>query len=76
MRPVTLNPQNPQSALAEIQRASHENDLAEIAQSFSIIGTVTPTTALNVTSPTLANIANFVATLVQAMQRGGINRTT
>lgn len=36
MRPVTINPHNTIAALAEIERASHENDLAEIAQNFSI----------------------------------------
>lgn len=36
MRPVTLNPHNVTAALAEIDRASHENDLAEIAQNFKI----------------------------------------
>lgn len=36
MRPVTLNPNNPQAALREIERASHEADLTEIAQNFSV----------------------------------------
>lgn len=36
MRPVTINPHDPASALREIQRASHEVDLVEIAQNFSI----------------------------------------
>lgn len=36
MRPVTLNPHDPVSALREIQRASHEADLVEIAQNFSV----------------------------------------
>lgn len=35
MRPVTINPQDPPSALTEIQTASHENDLMEIALNFS-----------------------------------------
>jgi hypothetical protein len=76
MRPVTINPQDPPSALNEIMRASHEADLTEIAQAFTISGTYTQTTTLNLTSPTVANVAAFLATLIAAMQRGGINRTT
>lgn len=36
MRPVTLNNYDPQSALLEIERASHEADLVELAQNFTV----------------------------------------
>lgn len=76
MRPVTINPNNVGAALDEIQRASHEGDLVEIAQNFTITGTLTETTALNVSSPTAANIAAVLGTLITIMQKGGLNRTT
>ncbi len=37
MRPVTINTRDPEQALVEIERASHENDLAEIAQNYPIV---------------------------------------
>jgi hypothetical protein len=76
MRPVTLNPSDPQSALREIETASHENDLVEIAQNFSSTGTLTPTYSINLASPTAANVAAVLATLLEVMQKGGLNRTT
>lgn len=76
MQPVTLNPNDTVSSLREIERASHMNDLAEIAQAFSISGTFSATNTLNLTSPTVANVAAFLATLLEAMQKGGVNRTT
>lgn len=75
MRPVTLNPSDLQGSLREIERASHESDLTEIGKAFSITGTFTPTFTLNVTSPTLANIANVIATLLDTIQKGGTTRT-
>jgi hypothetical protein len=36
MRPVTLNPGDPVSSLREIERASHEGDIVELAQNFSV----------------------------------------
>lgn len=41
MRPVTISPDNVPAALEEIQRASHENDICEIAQNFDVTGTPT-----------------------------------
>jgi hypothetical protein len=76
MGPVTINPNNPAAALVTIQTASHQNDPVEIAQNFSISGTFSPTYALNLTSPTAANIAAVLATLITALQKGGIDRTT
>ncbi len=75
MRPVTLNPNNPTSAFREIQTASHEADVVEIAQNFSFTGTPTSTTNLNVSAPTVANVAAVLATLLQIMQKGGASRT-
>ena len=77
MRPVTINPSDPFSALVEVMRASQENDIVDIAQNFSVdVSNFTPTYTINTTTPTAANIANFLATLITVMQRGGINRTT
>jgi hypothetical protein len=76
MRPVTINPNNVSAALQEIQTASKENDIVEIAKNFSFTGTPTPTFNLNVTAPTLANVVAVLATLLQTMQKGGLNRTT
>jgi len=67
----------------EIQRlfnlifaASRDADLVDIAQAFQIHGTFTPTRNLNVTTPTLANIAAVLATFISDCQSGGANRTT
>lgn len=77
MRPVTLNPNNVAASLNEIQRASHEADLTEIAMTFQTdVASFTPTYTLNTTSPSAANIADFLATLLTAMQKGGVHRTT
>jgi hypothetical protein len=76
MRPVTVDPRNPEAAIRALADATQENDIVDLAQSFSINGTVTPTTTLNVTAPTIANIANFLATFIEAMQRGNLNRST
>lgn len=76
MRPVTLNPRDPVSALQEIERASHENDVLEIAQNFHFDATFTQTLTLAVASPTLANTNAVLASLLQILQRGGLNRTT
>ena len=76
MRPVTINPDNVKAALVEIQSASHDADIVEIAQNFVLSGTLTPTYTLNLTSPTAANIAAVLGTLLLAFQKGGVNRTT
>lgn len=67
----------------EIQRifnlifaASRDADLVDISQAFEITGTFTETRILNVSSPTLANIAAVLATFLADCQRGGQNRTT
>jgi hypothetical protein len=76
MRPVTLNPNNIQASFNELEAASHEGDTVEIAQNFSTTGVLTPTLILNLSAPTAANVAAVLATLLEIMQKGGINRTT
>ncbi len=76
MRPVTLNPQDPEGSFREIENASHENDVVEIAQNITADTSFTATYSLLVGTPTLANTNLVLATLVQMMQKGGLNRTT
>lgn len=76
MRPVTLNPDNPRECFRELERASHEGDLTEIAQNYTLSGTLTPTRTLNLTSPTAANIAAVLGTFISDLKKGGSNRTT
>ena len=60
----------------EIFRASNENDTVDIANAFTVSGTFTATRTLNVTAPTLANVAAVLATLIDDLKRGGTNRNT
>ncbi len=76
MRPVTINPHNVPAALLEIERASHEADTTEMAQNFTFDAAFTQTLQLAVASPTLANTNAVLATLIQILQKGGINRAT
>lgn len=76
MRPVTLNPDNIRAAIVELERASHENDIAEMAQNFSADAAFTETFQVNTTTPTAANVALVLATLISVLQKGGLNRTT
>lgn len=55
--------------------ASKDADLVDIAQGYTFTGTFTPTRDLNVSSPSLANIAAVLATLLSDFQAGGPNRT-
>jgi hypothetical protein len=64
------------SALQEIALASAEVDLLDIANAFTVSGTYTRTTSLNVTTPTLANAVAFLATFIDDCKRGGANRST
>jgi hypothetical protein len=82
MRPVTA-PQTSQikdmatkASIQELERASHEADITEMAQNFTFDASFTQTLALTVSSPTLANTNLVLATLLQMMQKGGLNRTT
>ena len=75
MRPVTISDKkNTAAALNEIERASHENDIVDIAQAFTVSG-FTQTLVLNSTAPTLANTNAVLATLINLMQKGGLHRT-
>jgi hypothetical protein len=77
MRPVTINPRDPLSALREIERASHEGDLVEIAQNFTVDNPgFTQVFQINTTAPSVGNIANFIATFITLARKGGLNRTT
>lgn len=76
MRPVTLYNLNANASFSEIERASHENDVVEIAQNFTFDAAVTQAFQLMVAAPTLANTNAVLATLLQIMQKGGLNRTT
>lgn len=69
-------PQNIQNIFNLIFKASRDADVVDIAQGYTITGSFTPTRSLNVTSPTTANIAAVLATLISDFQSGGPNRTT
>lgn len=77
VRPASINSLAAvQDAFNEVFRASQDNDTIDIALPYTITGTFTPTRTLNVSSPTLANIAAVLATLLQDFQRGGTSKTT
>lgn len=77
MRPVEINVDNPREALLEIQRASHDADITEIAQNFTVDNPAfTEALTLNTTAPTVQNLADVLATLLTIMQKGGLNRST
>lgn len=69
-------PPNIASIFNQIFDGSNENDTIDIASAFSVNGTYTATRVLNVTSPTTANIAAVLATLIDDLKRGGTVRTT
>lgn len=63
-------------SLRELELASAEVDLTDIATAFTISGSYTRTTTLNVSAPTLANAVAFLATFIDDCKRGGANRST
>lgn len=63
-------------ALREIELASAEWNTVDIVAPYIVSGTFTETRTLNVTAPTIANIAAVLATLIKDMQRGGESRST
>ena len=82
MRKIS-KPQSMQGIPLQIQKvfntifsASQDADIVDLGQAYTITGTFTPTRELNVTSPTTANIAAVLATLLSDFQSGGQNRTT
>jgi len=64
------------SILQAIIKASAEVDTTDIFAPYSIMGSFTETRDLNVTSPSLANIAAVLATIIADCKRGGQHRTT
>ena len=76
MRPVNINPNNLQAAVIELAQASKENDICDVAQNITFDVEPSQTTALTVSAPTLANTNAVLATLIQIMKKGGINRST
>jgi len=85
MRPITLAPspagndamawfQWIKACLAEIERASQEEP-AQIFDSYSSDIPATITRQINVTTPTAANLAAVLATLIADMQARGVSRT-
>lgn len=65
-----------QAIFNQIFDASQENDTVDIANAFAVTGSYTATRTLNVTTPTLTNVATVLATLLADLQRGGTNKTT
>lgn len=74
--PMPGVPQQIQNIFNLIFKASRDADLVDIAQGYTITGSFIETRNLNVTSPSTANIAAVLATLILDCQRGGPNRTT
>jgi hypothetical protein len=68
-------PPNIQSIFNEIFRASQEADVVDIGNAFTFTGTYVETRALNLTTPTAANIAAVLSTLIRDMQRGGATKS-
>jgi len=60
----------------EIVTASQDGDIIDIGAAYTITGSFTPTRNLNVTSPTAANIAAVLATLISDLKAGGATKTT
>lgn len=65
-----------QKVFNQIFAASRDADGVDIGGAFTLNGTFTETRTLNVSAPTLANVAAVIATLLLDLQRGGQNRTT
>lgn len=80
MRKLSFGPRQAVDPIAEqrfrdIEGASKENDPIDIASAFNITGSYTVTRTLNASTATLADVRNFIATLVDDLKRGGTNRT-
>jgi hypothetical protein len=65
-----------QNVFNEIFSASQDGDIVDIGQAYTFTGTFTKTRQLNVTTPTLANIAAVLATLISDLQSGGSTKST
>jgi hypothetical protein len=86
MRPVSFGPLPPAASadqkldwiirsLREIENASAEDAIA-VADSYSANSTFTPTRQVNVTSPTAANIAAVLASLLVDLRKRGVKKST
>lgn len=64
------------NAIREIELASAEHDLLDIANGFITTGTYTETRTLNVGVSTLAETQAFIATFIADCKRGGQHRST
>lgn len=78
MRPVSFGQlgsiANIERALRDIERASREG-IENVADSFSITGTLTETRSLDVDTPSIANIAAVLGTLISDLKKRGAKRT-
>lgn len=64
-----------QAVFNEIFKASQEADVVDIGQGFSISTAFTPLRTLDPATATTAQLARFVATLIQDLQRGGATKS-
>lgn len=81
MRRISLNTgqvkdQSVARLLDEVARASADENLVDIAAAFTIEDTYTERRTLNVASSSLAEVKEFIATLIDDLKRGGSNRST
>jgi hypothetical protein len=65
-----------QAVFNEIFRASAEADIVDIGAEYTIDGTYTETRTLDVDTPTAANVANVLATLLTDLKNGGAKKST
>jgi hypothetical protein len=63
-------------AAQQIAAASKENDIVQVSNNFLITGAYTPRRTIDVTAATLAELREFVSTLVDDFKKGGSTRTT
>lgn len=77
MRPVSFIGGSDLPAIAqkvkELCNASQEST-EELADAFTIVGAFTPTRTLNMSTATLADLRNVVATFLSDMQKRGTQR--
>lgn len=75
-QPLPDVPPNIQKLFNQIVEASQSGDITDIGAAYTLTGTLVPTRNLNVTSPTVANVAAVLATLLADLKAGGAKRTT
>lgn len=69
-------PRETQAIFNEIFRASAEADVVDIGAEFTIDGTYVETRTLDVDTPTAANVAAVLATLLTDLKNGGARKST